>query len=813
MSPFPSRPTCRLAVLLLALACLCPESVLAQSPGVVTGRVTGADDGQPVSGATVSILELGVSTSSDRLGRFVLGRIPAGEYEVRAEALGYRPRTASVAVTGAGTPRVEIELPVSPLELPGIVVTNEKFVRNLQETRTSVHVTHAEIIEEFRIVDWRDMARQVANFSPGSFGDFQIRGVSNQGVGFGGNGPVAQIYLDGMPQSSQAVRFGTRGLWDVESVEVFRGPQSTVSGRNALAGAVHVRSKDPEFSWGGAARLAGGTLEARELAGMVTGPLVEDQLAFRVSGEYQLQDTDFRYPVLSEEFDDLDVLEEAEYRSINGRLLFTPSALPRFAARISYVYSFDRPQNLQRATGPDLEERVTDRPFAAVFEGEVQNAALEMTWDLTDRIRLTSHSGFHRTERSRDGLTYVLPDVFSPDGLVGTFLQDDLQQELRANYESEGVRAVLGVYAIGADFENDNRILANVQEIAGAPIPVIYDADALLLSTTTNRAVFGEVNVDLTDRLEVTVGARYDTESLDVESRTQATLTSSNPDLLPDEALPEIPDELFELETDYEAFLPKLGATVELTDDVALGASVQRGYRAGGAEVLPTGETNTFDPEYTWNYEVSLRSRLAGDRLMANANLFYTDWTDQQLNIPLADAPGLFRTENAGSSTLRGGELELRALPGPGLSLFASVGIVQTEFEEFTLVRGGEVVDFAGNEFPRSVGEQLAVGGSWEPRGGALEGLTLSTDIAWTGEYFSDPENTPALTAGGYTEVGGRIGWAFDWAGTSGTLSLFGRNLLDEDIVMEVDRSAVSGRGVFFGRPRVVGVALDLDLR
>jgi outer membrane receptor protein involved in Fe transport len=228
--------------------------------------------------------------------------------------------------------------------------------------------------------------------------------------------------------------------------------------------------------------------------------------------------------------------------------------------------------------------------------------------------------------------------------------------------------------------------------------------------------------------------------------------------------------------------------------------------------VLPSGETNTFDPEHTWNYELAVRSRMAGGRLEVNGNLFFTDWTDQQLLIPLPDAPGLTRTENVGSSTLQGGELELRALPTAALSLFASLGITRTEFEEFETVEGGEPVDYAGREFPRAVGEQVTLGGIWEPLGGPLEGLTASADVAWTGEYFSDPANTPGLRAGGFTQVGARIGWGFDWGGSRATLSLFGQNLLDHTIVLQRDVSSLLGPGAFLGQPRVVGITLDFAL-
>ncbi|MEM6338190.1 MAG: TonB-dependent receptor, partial [Bacteroidota bacterium] len=259
----------------------------------------------------------------------------------------------------------------------------------------------------------------------------------------------------------------------------------------------------------------------------------------------------------------------------------------------------------------------------------------------------------------------------------------------------------------------------------------------------------------------------------------------------------------------YNALLPKVGLTYDLTRDVSIGATVQRGYRAGGAEILGDGSTNVYDPEYTWNYEASFRSRWLNGRLTANANFFYTDWTDQQVRL-FREGTTLTFTANAGASTLYGAELELRAIPARGLTVFSSVGLVETEFDEFVI---GER-DLAGFEFPNAVGETVSVGATYESAQGFFGGFSAG----YTGTYFDDVNtlegggNDPLREAGGYTLVNARIGYVVDVSNTSARIALWSRNLLDETVELRRGFNALDQPTVRFGLPRVVGVSVELEL-
>ena len=143
-----------------------------------------------------------------------------------------------------------------------------------------------------------DVFRQMANVNRADWIDSGIvlRGINSEGVGGPSGSPLATTYVDGVPQTQNGARRGVNGTWDLQQVEVWRGPQSTIVGRNALAGAIQVKSNDPTMKWETAARLGFGTDTFNNQAVMVSGPIVDDKLAFRIAAEQQSRHGDVSYP-------------------------------------------------------------------------------------------------------------------------------------------------------------------------------------------------------------------------------------------------------------------------------------------------------------------------------------------------------------------------------------------------------------------------------------------------------------------------------------------------------------------------------------
>ncbi|MEO0558729.1 MAG: TonB-dependent receptor, partial [Bacteroidota bacterium] len=755
-----------------------------------------------------------------------------------------------------------------------VVIRSEKFVRNLQDTQTSVAVLDQRQLKAIPVRDWEDATRQVGNVSTSGNGVFTIRGVPNTGVG-GGSGPTAALYVDGVQQG----RFGTfrtiRGAWDLEAVEVFRGPQSTLSGRNSLAGAVYLRSAAPSFEYGAAARIRGGSNEALEGAFMVTGPIIPNQLAFRVSGESGTEDRDFRYVNVTSDDDDFATTTQLDQRNLKARLLFTPTALPGLSILGGYTRAFDRPgvANVTATAdadgGLDFSARENLGPFAFFEETTFDAANLEATYDLSPALALTAQTGFTSMDYAIDGLRFQTddPTVFVPVAQRSDTDETTFTQELRLNVETDRTRAVFGGYY--GRFDSDRRrndrgdvfALARpgIEALVGGPVPpfgIIYNAINNDISETDNYAVFGEVNHEVIDGLTLTAGLRYDYEEFTsnlINEDPSVEFEGTPPPLVPAE--PQIREFILQAvassdeaaETTFDAFLPKFGAVYDLTPDASLGATVQRGYRSGGAFFLLGADAlNEYDPEYTWNYELALRSRWLGGRLIANANVFYTDWRDQQVSVPNDINPNFFETINAGASTLYGGELELRAVPARGLTVYSSLGLTNSQFDEFIRPenvrdqRTGDLVrverDLAGLQFPGAPETTLAFGAIFDSGSGPFGALNVNyvgENFTQVGSGVSDQEiienpaaatddpavfrlgdldNEERLRAGDYVSVDAQLGYTLELQGTAVRVTGFARNLLD---VTATDRRFINVLGGVDGQvvqPRVIGLSLDVEV-
>jgi outer membrane receptor protein involved in Fe transport len=251
-----------------------------------------------------------------------------------------------------------------------------------------------------------------------------------------------------------------------------------------------------------------------------------------------------------------------------------------------------------------------------------------------------------------------------------------------------------------------------------------------------------------------------------------------------------------DVSTSDSVFLPKAGLAYDITPDQTVAATVNRGYRAGFAE-LPIGSTtvNQIAPEFLWSYEVAYRSRWFDNRLQVNANIFYYDYSNQQIVVdnPLSPIPDSTFTQNAGKSHLYGGEIEARALVMEGLNLFTSIGLLQTKFDE------GVVAEFGtlnGKKFPESPTVTASFGGIYKHH----TGFFAAGDISYTNGYYSagNVGNDPLRFIGSFTLVNARIGYEHK----HGSITLFARNLFDERYLTSIARGyneATIGDGRMIG--------------
>ena len=340
---------------------------------------------------------------------------------------------AAHAQVGAETPEAEDQ----EARQDTIVVTGQKIERSLQDTAVSVAVVTDLQIEEENIIDFKDVIDRTANISTRDGGRFVIRGIDSLNVSGAGQGDLATIYVDGTALPRQATIQAPAEIWDVEQIEIFRGPQSTLQGRASLAGAIIINTADPTFEWSGRARAIYTTEEERfRFGAALGGPIVEDQLAFRLAFETSESDG-FGTNVTTGE--PLDAVETLVAR---GKLLFEPEALPGLSVLLSYSH-----EDVQ--SGEDFASLLVDDPAnnrvgfsndLIQYDTTVDIATATVEYDLNDRWSLTSITGWNEVEYG-----FVFDDDRTAAPIASRFFIDEREtwtQEARAQYAGDTLQGV-----------------------------------------------------------------------------------------------------------------------------------------------------------------------------------------------------------------------------------------------------------------------------------------------------------------------------------------------------------------------------------
>ena len=762
--------------------------------------------------------------------------------------------TSAFAQEAAAQPGPDFETQPSSEEQPDddrvIIVTGQKIARTLQDTNASVAVVDQQAIQDANFRDVYDVIGQTANVASLFDGaGFSIRGLRNTGAGSGeATSDVASIFVDGVFIPSSLLTNGAFSLWDAQSVEIFRGPQSTIQGRNSLAGAIVVRTVDPGDEFSGDFQLEAAEFNSYRGSAALTLPIAPGQVSLRLAGDYQRSDGFQEGTFVGR--DDVD-----ESEAITGRatLLLTPDFAPNFSARLNFTYTDNEEgenrviEEVFRQTGArENNQNNIDRQGA-----EAYIASAELSYNFTDELTLTSVTGyidsnsfFNFDPDSNNPITTSLP---LPGGLADEFqmsMSEDriFTQELRLAYESDRISALLGGYFYdnAGSFDSDNNTVvgtdfafpdpATLAFVLGLDVPtatflrsqIVTLVPAfpvnLINQTTTdvrNYAVFGEATFELTDRIHLTLGARYDSEEV-IQTAVNGTLVPTIPatgDPTIDALLFQVTQQFsnvfnFDAENTFDAFLPKAGITFDMSDDASIAFTYQRAYRAGAlsfntfrALLAPAGSTqadlealgvvNQFAPEFTNNYELAFRSEWLDGDLIVNANAYYIDYTDQQILVQLSGNPLDTITENAGASRLQGFELETTMRPTDGLSLFFNLGVTDTKYTDGAGVAGGDITGF---EFTYAPDVTVGFGGRYEHESGFFANLrTRLTAGSFTSFTDMNEDASEALLAAGQAPLPTRqdpsgfnddaftVDLALGWEGEYFSVEVFARNLLDEE--------------------------------
>jgi iron complex outermembrane receptor protein len=690
-----------------------------------------------------------------------------------------------------------------------IVVTAQRRSENLQRVPLSVTAFDERAIQEAGFTNSLSIGDQVPNLEIKTFGgvpNITIRGVGNNDFNASSVGPVS-IYRDDVVVASTGSQIFA--LMDLSRVEVLRGPQGTLFGRNTTGGAIQFFSNLPGQDTDGRVRIGYGRFNLFEAEAAATIRLGDD-FGVRVAGllrrrdgervnlfngdraidvdegaaraifRYNPGDLDIRLSIGGGR-DRSDYLENKPLGTINGANLF------------GYADPF--PNDISRLNFNGPSRNHSDNFFTNL------NIAYQF-----GAFTFKSISGYD--ESSIDNRVDVDGSPTRIDELTFLTDTDQITQEFQLAYDGDRFDGILGLFYFREHFSNhvDADLLGEVPAIA---IPLFMDATR----RNTSLALFGQGTYRLADGLRLTLGGRYTIDRTRITHR-EYLIPGFFDANIPDG--PEIPFLPLKTGRDRQnAFSWRVALDYDLARDVMAYASVSRGYKAGGFNlglVFTDAERTQVDPEFLTSYEIGFRSTFFNHRLRLNATAFYYDYSDLQVLTVSQTGGGLpaLILDNAADATVKGLELEVLAVPVTGLTLGFNAGLLDATFKNYTSGAidplTGTPRDFSGNRLPGAPKLTFSASAQYEfPISGTLN-ARLRADYNYTGrKYYNNAQDEVISSLEGYGLLNLRA--AFGPADDRWEVALWARNVTDEAYI--VDATDLRDFGFvprYYGERRTYGV-------
>ena len=722
---------------------------------------------------------------------------------------------ALLLLAGVSVPALAQETPAAVAEVADgteIVVTAQKRSERLQDVPIAVSALGGDSLERQRVTQADELAGKIVNLQlTSTVGDntpiFALRGVSMSDYSLNQASPVA-TYYDEVYKGNFA--FLGVAMYDLERVEVLRGPQGTLYGKNTTGGAVNLISRTPVLGdTEGYLNLGYGNYGRYEANGAVSVPLGET-LAARVAFTFARADGWFKNQLPGEP----DLAGVREY-GIRGSLLFEPSDSMRFVLRAST--SFQNPRNYGIYAQPEainrpglgrreIEANVTERRRARTW-----SVALTGTVDISDSLAITSVTSWDKGRLS----FYEDTDGTASETLEIPYLDRASQfaQDLRLTSDFGGpFNFILGAYFNREKVYNQTTFEIG-KDVDSDGLPGVTDADCAIGfplgclfrnsfdQVKKSYAVYTDMSFELTDALTLRGGLRY-TRDKGTQSDFEANAYGPN-EVLVMNLIP-----LSSLHYTTENLSGKIGADYKINPDVMVYGNYSRGYRApsfNAQAFFDPSELSVAKAEKIDAFELGVKSRFADRRITLNMAGFHYSYSNQQfINVDPATAAQTLL--NIPRSRILGGEAELTARATDMLTLRAGVGILDTKIKR-GMVSG---VDVSGNRLSNAPKLTFTGGFDATVMDNDSGEISLHGDINYSSSQYFEVLNIPRLRQDKYVLLSGHI----DWESGDGrwTASVWGKNLTNKFyFTSRVD--LLAGFGFDYnhvGTPRTYGVTVGV---
>ncbi|NGM62251.1 TonB-dependent receptor [Sphingobacterium sp. SGG-5] len=589
--------------------------------------------------------------------------------------------------------------------IPEIIVTADKKEAVAQETMLSLNVLDSRQIDEFKVWDIADLGALVPNLYAANPGDLR-NVVSIRGISTTSYDPAVATYIDGVNQFSLDSYISQ--LNDVERIEVLRGPQGTLYGRNASGGVINIITKQPDNQMRGYIQMDYGSYNLQRYTAGIKLPLVADKLYFGAANMFSSRDGFFFNEFTSSSYDDVK-LSQGNYflkyqpserwsllLNVKHQLQLNDGAFPLV---MGVDEAFQNPFKLSQNNNTTMRDRTLNFSLSAQYRHD--------SFVMNTQTSYQENYRFYKESIDGDFSDFDIISVvnnYGKDWNRNKVWMHETRFSSPARADSR-TRWNTGIYG----FVQDSPVKQGTHygkdaDMYGSPISNFTDVGINKLNSA-GLAGFGQVDYQLLPSLTLTAGLRYDYEhkKLRIEGH-----------FVPDEGEAMVTRTDTSASAHYSNFSPKLALGYRFSNAHRVYAMYNRGFRAGGISPLSSDPSekalSPYESEHSDNFEIGSKNMFMDRKLKLNVTVFYTQMKNGQIPV-LVMPEALTLMRNSGRLTSKGAELELSAIPFKGLELDGSFGYTDAEYKDLTIVENGENKDYSGNSpvfTPRTTGSLLA---------------------------------------------------------------------------------------------------------
>jgi len=780
------------------LLLLTPLISMAQSSTILQGKIVD-ENSNAVAGASVHLLNSKYGAVTNESGNFFIKNIFPGNYMLNVSRIGYAEINQEINIDSAEN-SLEIVLRSSYKQLSEVTVTTQKREELLQKLPLSITALNAKAVEDYRIWNMNDLTAIAPNLYTSDPGD-KRNVTSIRGIVTTSYDPAIAVYIDGVNQFGLDTYITQ--LFDVERIEILRGPQGTLYGRNAMGGVINIITKRPENKTTGFAEASLGSYGHQRYTAGIRTALIKDKLFFGAAGLYEKTKGFY-----TNEFDNTDYDKK---HSVSGNYYLKYSVNPKWDVTLNVKHISNRnsgpfplvPDVLEAIKNPyKLSQNAKTKMTDNIFNGSLSVNYTGRTFNFNSQSSYQSNYRFYKTAIDADFSPLDAISIFNNYGHDWNNV-NVITQEFKFSspaITNHPFKWTAGTYL----FHQKSPVKQATIFGEDAMLLGMQDKNFSLINTTTATgsgvAVYGQGTYSVNEKIDIMAGLRYD-----YEHKKQSVLGEYQKDPDPDPAFAFRSDTA--ADANFNALSPKLSVAYHYTDNNTAFITYSKGFRAGGLTPLSSDPSQPalyrYRPEFSNNIEAGVKNVFFNKKLVLNATLFYTKVSNVQVpTLILPDAVTIIK--NTGKLESKGAELEINALLLKGLELNYNFGYTDAVYNSLKVSQNSTEVNLQGKRqiFTPDITSMLALQYGVGIGAKKTNKFFVRGEWKYLGKQYFDLANT--IVQSPYSIFNGQLGLTIK----NISIIFWGRNLNDKNYI----QYGYDFGAVHLGNPKTLGTTISIKI-